>query len=119
LATGHKDWRQLRRYTNLKVEDLLKLQHGQQPSMEELIQTLASVEPSLHIFGSPEDSNPSVSASPNPLKSLSTQAPFGQAFVTGPCHSRPTTATVTVTATGGGKGLAHVLAPTQRPLLVS
>jgi hypothetical protein len=25
LVTGHKDWRQLQRYTNLKVEDLLKL----------------------------------------------------------------------------------------------
>ena len=28
LVTGHKDWRQLQRYTNLKVEDLLKLQYG-------------------------------------------------------------------------------------------
>jgi hypothetical protein len=26
LVTGHKDWRQLQRYTNLMVEDLLKLQ---------------------------------------------------------------------------------------------
>ncbi len=41
LVTGHKDWRQLRRYTNLKVEDLLKLQNAPQPSMEEFIATLA------------------------------------------------------------------------------
>jgi hypothetical protein len=41
LVTGHKDWRQLQRYTNLKVEDLLKLQHAQQPSMEDFIKTLA------------------------------------------------------------------------------
>jgi integrase len=40
LVTGHKDWRQLQRYTNLKVEDLLKLQHTRQPSMEEFIDTL-------------------------------------------------------------------------------
>ena len=42
LVTGHKDRRQLQRYTNLKVEDLLKLQHTQQPSMEEFIETLAA-----------------------------------------------------------------------------
>jgi len=42
LVTGHKDWRQLQRYTNLKVEDLLKLQYAQQPSMEEFIKTLAA-----------------------------------------------------------------------------
>lgn len=41
LVTGHKDWRQLRRYTNLKVEDLLKLQNAPQPSTEEFIATLA------------------------------------------------------------------------------
>jgi integrase len=43
LVTGHKDWRQLQRYTNLKVEDLLKLQHAQQPSMEDFIETLAAL----------------------------------------------------------------------------
>src|ERR1700730_9057778 len=42
LVTGHKDWRQLQRYTHLKVEDLLKLQYAQQPSMEEFIETLAA-----------------------------------------------------------------------------
>ena len=41
LVTGHKDWRQLQRYANLKVEDLLKLQNAPQPSMEEFIETLA------------------------------------------------------------------------------
>jgi hypothetical protein len=41
LVTGHKDWRQLQRYTNLRVEDLLKLQYAQQPSMEEFIKMLA------------------------------------------------------------------------------
>jgi integrase len=30
LVTGRKHWRQLQRHTNLKVEDLLKLQHAQQ-----------------------------------------------------------------------------------------
>jgi integrase len=42
LVTGHRDWRQLQRYTNLKVEDLLKLQSAQQPSMEEFIATLVA-----------------------------------------------------------------------------
>lgn len=41
LVTGHKDWRQLQRYINLKVEDLLKLQYAQQPSIEEFIKMLA------------------------------------------------------------------------------
>lgn len=41
LVTGHKDWRQLQRYINLKVEDLLKLQYAQQPSMEEFMKMLA------------------------------------------------------------------------------
>jgi hypothetical protein len=45
LVTGHEDWRQLQRYTNLKVEDLLKLQYAQQPSMEEFMVTLASLTP--------------------------------------------------------------------------
>jgi site-specific recombinase XerD len=42
LVTGHKDWRMLQRYTNLKPEDLHKLQKASQPSMEELIETLAA-----------------------------------------------------------------------------
>jgi integrase len=42
LVTGHKDWRQLQRYTNLKVEDLLKLQYARQPSMEDFIETLVA-----------------------------------------------------------------------------
>ena len=42
LVTGHKDWRQLQRYTNLKVEDLLKLQYAQQPSMEDFMTTLTA-----------------------------------------------------------------------------
>jgi hypothetical protein len=42
MVTGHKDWRMLRRYTNLKPEDLHKLQKASQPSMEEFIETLAS-----------------------------------------------------------------------------
>jgi hypothetical protein len=33
------------RYTNLRVEDLLKLQHARQPSMEEFIETLAASQP--------------------------------------------------------------------------
>jgi len=39
LVTGHKDWKMLRRYTNLKAEDLHKLQ---KVSMEEFIETLVS-----------------------------------------------------------------------------
>ena len=42
MVTGHKDWRMLRRYTNLKPEDLHKLQKASQPSMEEFIETLAA-----------------------------------------------------------------------------
>jgi integrase len=42
LVTGHKDWRMLRRYTNLKPEDLHKLQNAPQPSMEEFMETLAA-----------------------------------------------------------------------------
>ncbi len=42
LVTGHKDWRQLRRYTNLMVEDLLKLQNASQPSMEEFLEALVA-----------------------------------------------------------------------------
>jgi integrase len=40
LVTGHKDWRMLQRYTNLKPEDLHKLQIEAQPSVEEFIQAL-------------------------------------------------------------------------------
>lgn len=39
MVTGHKDWRQLRRYTDLKPEDLHKLQKTAQPPMEEFIAT--------------------------------------------------------------------------------
>jgi integrase len=42
MVTGHKDWRMLRRYTNLKPEDLHKLQNVSQPSMEEFIETLVA-----------------------------------------------------------------------------
>jgi integrase len=40
LVTGHKDWRMLRRYTNLKPEDLHKLQKRAQLSPEEHLETL-------------------------------------------------------------------------------
>ena len=40
LVTGHKDWRMLRRYTNLKPEDLHKLQKAAQLSPEEHIDAL-------------------------------------------------------------------------------
>jgi hypothetical protein len=42
LVTGHKDWRMLQRYTNLKPEDLHRLQKASQPSMEEFIEILAA-----------------------------------------------------------------------------
>lgn len=42
LVTGHKDWRMLQRYTNLKPEDLHKLQKTSQPSVEEFIEALAA-----------------------------------------------------------------------------
>lgn len=35
LVTGHKDWRMLRRYTNLKPEDLHRLQKQAQLSEDE------------------------------------------------------------------------------------
>lgn len=35
LVTGHKDWKMLKRYTNLKSEDLHKMQTKHQPSEEE------------------------------------------------------------------------------------
>jgi integrase len=40
LVTGHKDWRMLRRYTNLKPEDLHKLQKNYQMLPEEHIEAL-------------------------------------------------------------------------------
>ena len=42
LVTGHKDWRMLRRYTNLKPEDLHKMQKAVQPSMEQFLATLVA-----------------------------------------------------------------------------
>lgn len=41
LVTGHKDWRMLQRYTNLKPEDLHKLQIAPQSSLEDFIETLS------------------------------------------------------------------------------
>jgi integrase len=40
MVTGHKDWRMLRRYTNLKPEDLHKMQKAAQPSIEQFLATL-------------------------------------------------------------------------------
>ena len=40
MVTGHKDWRMLRRYTNLKPEDLHKMQKAAQPSIEQFVATL-------------------------------------------------------------------------------
>lgn len=42
MVTGHKDWRMLRRYTNLKPEDLHKMQKAAQPSMEQFLATLVA-----------------------------------------------------------------------------
>jgi integrase len=42
MVTGHKDWRMLRRYTNLKPEDLHKMQKAAQPSMEQFVATLVA-----------------------------------------------------------------------------
>jgi hypothetical protein len=42
MVTGHKDWRMLRRYTNLKPEDLHKMQKATQPSMEQFVATLVA-----------------------------------------------------------------------------
>lgn len=50
LVTGHKDWRMLQRYTNLKPEDLHQLQRAAQPSMEEFVSALIC-EPSTHKLG--------------------------------------------------------------------
>ncbi|MFB9269733.1 site-specific integrase [Bradyrhizobium erythrophlei] len=40
MVTGHKDWRMLRRYTNLKPEDLHKMQKAEQPSVDQFLATL-------------------------------------------------------------------------------
>ena len=37
-----KDWRMLRRYTNLEPEDLHKMQKAEQPSVEQFLATLAT-----------------------------------------------------------------------------
>lgn len=42
MVTGHKDWRMLQRYTNLKPEDLHKMQTAAQPSLEQFLATLAA-----------------------------------------------------------------------------
>jgi hypothetical protein len=42
LVTGHKDWRMLQRYANLKPKDLHKLQTVPQLSIDEFIETLAA-----------------------------------------------------------------------------
>ncbi|MPZ40665.1 MAG: tyrosine-type recombinase/integrase [Rhizobiales bacterium] len=43
LVTGHKDWRMLKRYTNLKPEDLHRLQKNRQRSLEEQIEALIAL----------------------------------------------------------------------------
>jgi hypothetical protein len=42
MVTGRKDWRMLRRYANLKPEDLHKMQKAAQPSLEQFLATLAA-----------------------------------------------------------------------------
>lgn len=42
MVTGHKDWRMLRCYTNLKPEDLHKMQTTAQPSLEQFLATLVA-----------------------------------------------------------------------------
>ncbi|MCS3448642.1 MULTISPECIES: integrase [Bradyrhizobium] len=42
MVTGHKDWRMLRRYTNLKPEDLHKMQKAAQPSIDQFMATLVA-----------------------------------------------------------------------------
>lgn len=42
MVTGHKDWRMLRRYTNLKPEDLHRMQKTAQPSTEQFLAALVS-----------------------------------------------------------------------------
>jgi hypothetical protein len=87
--------------------------------MEEFIQTLASVEPLAPHFW--------VSRRFESLRLRQAYPPeiveHSSGLRAGVCHrslSQPTDRRDRhVTATGGGKGLAYVLAPTQRPLLVS
>lgn len=43
LVTGHKDWKMLRRYTHLKVEDLHKFQTSPQLSEEEHLELLTRI----------------------------------------------------------------------------
>lgn len=43
LVTGHKDWRMLRRYTNLKPEDLHRLQKQSQPSTDQYLASLLGI----------------------------------------------------------------------------
>ena len=43
LVTGHKDWKMLRRYTNLKPEDLHKLRQEPQPDEETIIRNLTQM----------------------------------------------------------------------------
>lgn len=43
MVTGHKDWRMLRRYTNLKPEDFHKMQRSAQSSAEEFIAAVVAV----------------------------------------------------------------------------
>jgi len=42
MVTGHEDWLMLRRYTNLKPEDLHKMQTAAQPAMEQFVATLVT-----------------------------------------------------------------------------
>lgn len=42
MVTGHKVWRMRRRCTNLKPEDLQKMQEPAQPSMEQFLATLVA-----------------------------------------------------------------------------
>jgi len=44
LVTGHKDWKMLRRYTNLKPEDLPQLQSSGQLDETSYIRTVTTVE---------------------------------------------------------------------------
>jgi len=43
LVTGHKDWKMLRRYTNLKPEGLHNLQQNPQPDKETIIRNLTQM----------------------------------------------------------------------------
>ena len=43
LVTGHKDWKMLRRYTNLRPESLLSIENSGPPNLLELPLALASM----------------------------------------------------------------------------